>query len=82
MGKTMNCWKALDRTNTDDIELETALQELLLNLRGNAVETDVALRCDRGLGVSVNGCHVCPSVVVRSRACADFLTQCAVGERD
>jgi hypothetical protein len=30
-------------TDTDDIELEAALQELLLNLVGDAVETDVAL---------------------------------------
>lgn len=30
-------------TNTDNIELEAALQELLLDLGGDAVETDVAL---------------------------------------
>ena len=29
-------------TNADNIELETALQELLLNLRCDAVETNVA----------------------------------------
>lgn len=31
------------RTNTDDIELKAALQQLLLNLGGDAVEADVAL---------------------------------------
>jgi hypothetical protein len=31
-------------TNADDIELETALQELALNLARDAVETDMALR--------------------------------------
>lgn len=30
-------------TNTDNVELETTLQELLLNLRGDAVETDMTL---------------------------------------
>jgi hypothetical protein len=33
-------------TNTDDVELETTLQELLLNLRSDAVETDMALGVD------------------------------------
>jgi hypothetical protein len=44
-------------TDTDDIELETALQQLLLNLLCDAVETDVALRKDRGLGVRVHHRH-------------------------
>jgi hypothetical protein len=40
--------------DTDDIELEAALEELLLNLVGDAVETDVALGEDgRGL---LRGC--------------------------
>ncbi len=31
------------RTNADHVELESALQELALNLRGNAIETNMAL---------------------------------------
>ena len=48
-------------TNTDDIELETALQELALNLRCDAVKTNMASWVHRLLrGVSVlNGCHCC-----------------------
>ena len=48
-------------TNTDNIELETALQELALNLRCDAVKTNMASRVHRLLGsVSVlNGCHCC-----------------------
>lgn len=34
-------------TNADDIELEPALDQLLLNLVGDAVEADMALRQDR-----------------------------------
>ena len=37
-------------TNADDVELEATLQELALNLRGDAVETDMALREDGVLG--------------------------------
>ncbi len=33
-------------TNANDVELEPSLQELALNLRGNAVETDVGGRVD------------------------------------
>ena len=48
-------------TNADNIELETALQELLLNLRCDAVETNVAPWIHRGFaGVSIcHGCHCC-----------------------
>lgn len=35
-------------TNTDDVELESALQELALDLGGDAVETDMALGVDGG----------------------------------
>lgn len=35
-------------TNADNIELETTLQKLLLDLAGDAVETDVALGVDAG----------------------------------
>ena len=45
----------MERTNTDDIELEAALKELPLNLGGNAVETDMALGEDRLRRVSVHG---------------------------
>ena len=37
-------------TDADDIELETTLQELALDLRGNTVETNVALGVNRGSG--------------------------------
>lgn len=33
-------------TNTDDVELETTLEELALDLAGDAVETNVALGVD------------------------------------
>ena len=33
----------IERTNADDVELEAALQQLLLDLAGDAVETDVRL---------------------------------------
>lgn len=36
----------ISRTNTHHVELETALQQLPLNLRGNTVETDMAARED------------------------------------
>ena len=36
-------------TDTHDIELETTLQELALDLRGDAVETDMAVGEDGGL---------------------------------
>lgn len=50
-------------TNTDNIELETALQQLALNLRCDAVETDVGTGVHRLLGrVSVlHGRHCCES---------------------
>jgi hypothetical protein len=40
-------------TNANNIELETALQELLLDLGGDAVETDVALGKDTLCGLSL-----------------------------
>ncbi len=43
-------------TDTDDVELETSLQELALNLGGDAVKTDMALRVD---GRSWHGSHFC-----------------------
>jgi hypothetical protein len=47
-------------TNANNIELETALQELLLDLGGDAVETNVALREDalRGLSLGLLGSGV------------------------
>lgn len=38
------------RTNADDIELETTLEELALNLRRDAVETDMAVGVNGRLG--------------------------------
>lgn len=42
-------------TNADDVELETTLQELALDLGGDAVETDMALGVD---GVGRNSSHL------------------------
>jgi hypothetical protein len=42
-------------TDTDDVELETTLQELALDLGGDAVETDMALG---GNGAGGNGRHL------------------------
>lgn len=36
-----------NRTNADDVKLETTLQQLAFDLRRDAVETDVAFREDR-----------------------------------
>jgi hypothetical protein len=38
--------KSWPRTDDDDIKLETTLQELVLDLLGNRVETDVGLSAD------------------------------------
>ena len=43
----------MTRTDADDVELEAALQELLLDLGGNTVETDVALGEDALCGLSL-----------------------------
>lgn len=53
-------------TNTDDIELEAALQQLLLNLVGDAVEADVALWEDGLRSLSAHGRHC---VVERVTVC-------------
>lgn len=42
-------------TNANDVELETTLQELALDLRGDAVETDMALGED---GAGGHGGHL------------------------
>lgn len=44
-------------TNANDVELETTLQELALNLLGDAVETDMTLGVDgrRGSGRHCRG---------------------------
>jgi hypothetical protein len=36
----------MELTNADDVELEPPLDRLLLNLLGDAVETDIAVRED------------------------------------
>ena len=43
----------IQRTNANDIELETTLQEFALNLRCDTVETDVALGEDTLCGLSL-----------------------------
>lgn len=50
-------------TDTDDIELEPALQQLLLNLRCDAVEADVTARIDRLGWGTVKRCH-CDVILV------------------
>lgn len=47
-------WKL---TNADDVELEAPLDELLLNLLRDAVETDMARRVDRARLAGVRGSH-------------------------
>jgi hypothetical protein len=39
----------LTHTNTHDVELEATLQQLALDLRGNAVKTDMAMGKNSGL---------------------------------
>lgn len=39
----------LTHTNTHDIELKATLQQLALDLRGNAVKTNMAMRENSGL---------------------------------
>jgi hypothetical protein len=51
----MSVYAMPGRTDADDVELEPALHELLLNLLGDAVETDIALRVDGRLLGSVRG---------------------------
>ena len=46
------------RTDDDHVELETTLQELVLDLRGDAVETDIAVGED-GLLRSGSHCGSC-----------------------
>jgi hypothetical protein len=46
-------------TDADDVELEAALQQLLLNLRRDAVEADMALGVDGGrLGAEHGHCRL------------------------
>ena len=45
-------------TNADDIELKTTLQQLLLDLRCDAVETDVAPG-EHSILLRLHGCHCC-----------------------
>jgi hypothetical protein len=51
--------RVIRRTDAHDIELKTALQQLLFNLLGDAVETDVALGEHRLRGLRVQSCHCC-----------------------
>lgn len=61
----------LRRTDTDDVELETTLEKLLLDLSRDAVETDVALGEDRRgrLGVDRGHCDV------RARVCGPMRSE-------
>lgn len=51
----LQCYSAALLTDANDIELETTLQELTLNLRCDAVETDMALGEDGGRGGHLDG---------------------------
>lgn len=51
------CCVRIELTDADDVELEAPLDELLLNLLGDAVEADIALRVDRLLRCSICGSH-------------------------
>ncbi len=56
-------WEA-KLTNADDVELETTLQQLALDLGCDTVETNMAARVHRRLGsVSIEGCHCCGKCV-------------------
>jgi hypothetical protein len=46
----------MGRTNADDVELEAALQQLLLDLRSDAVETDMGLGEDGVGGLCLGHC--------------------------
>jgi len=52
-------------TNADNIELKTALQQFLLDLRRDAVKTDMASWIDRRFLVVSSGCHCCACEVSR-----------------
>lgn len=47
-------------TNADDVELEPSLQQLLFDLVGDAIKSNVALREDRLLRLRAHcrSCHV------------------------
>lgn len=61
-----------ERTNADDVELEAALQQLLLNLRSDAVETDMGLGEDGVGGLLCLGHRgSCAVVYVRVWECWD-----------
>jgi hypothetical protein len=64
----------MGRTNADDVELEAALQQLLLDLRSDAVETDVGLGEDGVGGLCLGHCGSFAGAVysyVRVRECWD-----------
>lgn len=55
ISKDVRAGAALRRTNADNIELETTFEQLLLNLAGDAVETDMRLGEDGVLRLSGHG---------------------------
>lgn len=51
-------WPSAEHTNTNDVELKASLQQLLFDLRRDAVETDMVLGEDRlRLLCLSSGCH-------------------------
>ena len=56
-------------TDNDNVELETALQELALDLGSDAVETDMALGEDGGRG---HGRHFVGQVLIGTRKGGEF----------
>lgn len=51
-------YRMSERTNADNVELETALEQLLLDLGGDGVEADVALGEHAGLLLGVHRRHL------------------------
>ena len=56
-GRTCSTRVWAELTDADDVELEATLDKLLLDLLGDAVETDIALGVDGLLLGSVRGSH-------------------------
>lgn len=56
-GQPWSCCVRVTLTDADDVELEAPLDELLLDLLGDAIKTDIALGVDRLLRCSICGSH-------------------------
>lgn len=64
----MSVDRSREHTNTHDVELESTLQQLALDLRGDAVEADVAAREDSGrIGRGQTSSSHCEEIGVNER---------------